>query len=123
MARLSTIRTSRLIPVILTLAMLGAVQYRGLPADAVCAIAFGLIGFMMKRHRWPRVPLVIAMSLATLFESNLHLTLRLQALGRIDFWSRPIVLGLLALIVLNLALPALRQLMRARRALREQNPP
>ncbi len=106
---------------ILTLAMLGAVQYRGLPADAVCAVIFGLIGFMMKRHRWPRVPLVIAMSLATLFESNLHLTLRLQALGRIDFWSRPVVLGLLALILLNLLLPSLRQFMRRRRERKERS--
>jgi len=123
MARLSTIRTSRLIPLILTLAMLGAVQYRGQPADAVCAVAFGLIGFMMKRHRWPRVPLVIAMSLAPLFESNLHLTLRLQGLGRIDFWSRPVVLGLVALILLNLFMPALRRLMRARRELLERSQP
>ncbi len=36
---------------------------------------------MMKRHRWHRVPMVIAMSLAPLFETNLHLTLRLQTLG------------------------------------------
>ena len=119
MARLSTLRTSRLVPVILTLAMLGVVQYRGLAADAVCAVAFGLVGFMMKRHRWPRVPMVIAMSLAPLFETNLHLTLRLQALGRIDFWSRPVVLVLLALIVLNMFLPALLTKLREIRAQRE----
>lgn len=112
MARLSTIRTSRLVPVILSLAMLGAVQYRGQAADAVCAVAFGLVGFMMKRHRWPRVPLIIAMSLAPLLETNLHLTLRLQELGRIDFWSRPIVLLLLVLILLNLLLPSLRRRLR-----------
>jgi TctA family transporter len=123
MARLSTIRTTRLIPVILTLAMLGVIQYRGLPADAVCAVAFGLVGFMMKRHRWPRVPLVIAMSLAPLFETNLHLTLRLQELGRIDFWSRPIVLVLLALILLNMFLPAILQRLRVFRAARGETAP
>src|SRR5262245_27074907 len=62
MAKLSTIRTSRLIPVILSLAMIGAVHYRGIAGDAVCAVVFGVIGFLMKRHRWPRVPLIIAMS-------------------------------------------------------------
>jgi TctA family transporter len=54
MARLGTIRTSRLIPVILVLAMIGAIQYRGLAADAACAAAFGLLGYLMKRHHWPR---------------------------------------------------------------------
>ena len=47
MARLSTIRTSRLVPVILALAMIGAIQYRGMVADAVCAVAFGFVGFLM----------------------------------------------------------------------------
>jgi TctA family transporter len=118
MARLGTIRTSRLIPVILALAMIGATQYRGLPADAACAAIFGLLGYLMKRHRWPRVPLVIAMSLALLLETNLHLTLRLQELGRINFWSRPVVLLLLVLIVFNLFLPLLLRKVRAIHAMR-----
>lgn len=123
MARLSTIRTSRMVPAILALAMLGAVQYRGRVEDAVCALAFGLVGFMMKRHRWPRVPLVIALSLAPLLETNLHLTLRLQQLGRIDFWSRPVVLLLLGLVLLNLFLPALLRRLRAFRAARGEGRP
>jgi TctA family transporter len=106
MARLSTIRTSRMIPVILALAVLGALQYRGQLADAVCAVFFGLLGYLMKRLDWSRVPLVIALALAPLFETNLHLTLRLQELGRIDFWSRPVVIGLLLLTIGNLFLPA-----------------
>jgi len=116
MARLGTIRTSRLIPVILCLAMIGAIQYRGLAADAVCAAIFGLLGYLMKRHQWPRVPLVIAMSLALLFETNLHLTLRLQELGRIDFWARPAVLLLAGLILFNLFLPLLLRRLRALRS-------
>ncbi|MEO8225712.1 MAG: tripartite tricarboxylate transporter permease [Gammaproteobacteria bacterium] len=123
MARLSTIRTSRLIPVILTLAMLGAIQSRGLAADAVCAVTFGLVGFLMKRRNWPRVPLVIGMALGLLFETNLHLTLRLQELGRIDFWSRPVVLLLVVLILVNLFVPTLLHKFRALRVLgREPRP-
>lgn len=105
LARLSTVRTARLIPFILALAAIGAVQYRGLWADLLCAVIFGLIGYLMKRHDWPRLPLVMAFALTPLFETNLHLTLRLQELGRIDFWSRPIVIGLLVLSVLNFMLP------------------
>ena len=116
MARLSTIRTTRLVPVILVLAVVGALQYRGLFADVVCAAAFGVLGYLMKRQDWPRIPLVIALALAPMFETNLHLTLRLQELGRIDFWSRPLVLLLLALTLGNLVLPAFLGRLRALRA-------
>jgi len=76
-------------------------------ADVVCAILFGLLGYVMKRLQWSRIPMVIALALTPLFETNLHLTLRLQELGRIDFWSRPLVIGLVLLTLANLFLPAL----------------
>jgi putative tricarboxylic transport membrane protein len=105
LARLSTVSTARLIPFILALATIGAVQYRGLLADLMCAVIFGFIGYFMKRYDWPRLPLVMAFALAPLFETNLHLTMRLHELGRIEFWSRPIVIGLLLLSSLNFVLP------------------
>jgi TctA family transporter len=120
MARLSTIRTARLVPVILVLAVLGALQYRGLMADVICAALFGLLGYLMKRLDWSRIPLVIALALAPLFETNLHLTLRLQELGRIDFWSRPVVLGLVALTIGNLILPAFLGQLRTLRLNRQR---
>jgi putative tricarboxylic transport membrane protein len=105
MARLGTVRTSRLVPAILVLAAIGSFQFRGVFADVLCAFAFGVLGYFMKRHDWPRIPLVIALALAPLFETNLHLTLQLVELGRIDFWSRPIVVLLVALTGANLFLP------------------
>ena len=90
---------------LLCLAVLGALQYRGLMADVVCAVLFGVLGYLMKRREWPRVPLVIALVLAPLFETNLHLALRLHELGRIDFWARPVVIALLLLTAGNLLLP------------------
>jgi putative tricarboxylic transport membrane protein len=118
MARLSTIRTTRLVPVILALAVIGSLQYRGLPADVVCAVVFGVLGYLMKRLDWPRIPLVIALALAPLFETNLHLAMRLQELGRIDFFARPLVLVLLALTLGNLVLPAFLGRLRSLRAAR-----
>jgi TctA family transporter len=116
LARLSTVRTTRLIPFIIALSVIGSLQYRGLMADVVCAMFFGLVGYLMKRLDWPRVPLVVAMALAPLFETNLHLTLRLQELGRIDFWSRPVVLILLLFTAGVLLLPALMDKIRAIRS-------
>ena len=115
MARLSTIRTTRLLPFIIALSVIGCLQYRGLMADVVCAVLFGLLGYLMKRHDWPRIPLAIAIVLAPLFETNLHLTLRLHELERIVFWTRPLVLVLIAMTLVNLFLPAISSRLNAKR--------
>jgi putative tricarboxylic transport membrane protein len=108
-ARLGTVRTRTLAPMILGLAIFGCLQFRGMLADVLCALVFAVLGYAMKKTDWPRVPLVIALVLAPLFETNLNLTLRLQELGRIDFLSRPIVLLLIALTLLNLVTPLIRR--------------
>lgn len=126
MVRLGTVRTARMVPAILVLAVSGALLYRGLMADVFCALLFGLVGYLMKRHDWPRIPLVVALALAPVFETNLHLTLRLQELGRIDFWSRPLVLALLVLIIVTLLSPVflgrLRTIRAHRKWWRSKNP-
>jgi putative tricarboxylic transport membrane protein len=112
MARLSSIKTRYLVPVILALALASAYYYRGLWQDVVCAVSFGLLGYLMKRYDWPRIPLLIAFALAPLLEANLYLTMRLHELERIDFWSRPLVLLLLLMTVANIALPGTLQGLR-----------
>jgi len=104
--RLTTIRTHRVVPLLVVMALAGAYLQRGLFADVFVACALGCIGYWMKRHGWPRVPLVIALALGALFENNLLLTLRLQELGRISFFTRPVILLLAALCLVALAYPA-----------------
>jgi putative tricarboxylic transport membrane protein len=72
-------------------------------ADVWLAYGFGVAGYLMKRHGWPRIALVMALVLGPLFENNLRLTIALHSLGRTVFWTRPTVLLLLLLIVLTLA--------------------
>lgn len=112
LARLTTIRTQALVPFILMLATVGAYLYRGQIADVFVSYLFALVGYLMKRQGWPRVPMVIALVLGALFEQSFHQTLRLHELGRIDFWGRPIAMTLLVLVVVSLALPRLQQLFR-----------
>ena len=109
LARITVLRTQILAPVILCLAAVGAVATRGLLGDLVVAAVFGVLGYVMRRHGWPRVPLAIGFVLGAAFETNLLLTLRLQELGRIDMLERPIVLGLALLTLGTLLLPAWRR--------------
>ena len=109
LARITTLRTQILAPVILCLAALGAVAARGALGDLLVATVFGLLGYVLRRHGWPRVPLAIGFVLGAAFETNLLLTLRLQELGRIDILQRPIALGLATLTLATLLLPVWRR--------------
>lgn len=100
-SRLTIVSTRRLIPPILVLATLGALAFRGRVTDVWIATLFGVTGYFMKKHDWPRVAFVMAFVLGPLFELNLNLTLDLQRLDRIDFWTRPSVIVLVCLIALT----------------------
>lgn len=123
LARLTVLRTDVIAPVIFALAALGAFVYKGRFGDVGVAFLFGAAGYFMKKYEWPRVPLVIALVLGTLFENNLHITLRLHEMGRINFWTRPLALTLIVLTVATLALPyfqTLRQALSAKRSEKER---
>jgi TctA family transporter len=107
-ARFTLVRTQRLVPWILFFAVFGAFAHRGRFGDVVLALLCGIVGFFMKKHDWPRIALVIALVLGPLFEINLHMTIRMQQLGRIMLWTRPMTVVLLAVILASLVVPYLR---------------
>jgi putative tricarboxylic transport membrane protein len=115
LARLTVLPTQLLAPIIFALAALGAYVFKGRIEDVFVAFLFGVVGYGMKKYDWPRIPLVIALVLGPLFENNLHITIRLHQLGRINFWTRPITLSLIVLTIATLTLPYI-QAFRARRA-------
>jgi putative tricarboxylic transport membrane protein len=109
LARITVIRTDLIVPAILALVAVAAVLYRGRLDDLLLVVGFGILGHYLKRFGWPRIPFLIALVLGSMFEVNLHLTLRLVELGRLRLWDRPIALALCALVLVSVALPFLRR--------------
>ena len=114
LARFTLVPAQSLIPFIFVLVMLAALAYSGSFNDVLVCAGFGLFGYWMKVHGWPRVSFVIALVLAALFETNLHLTLRLIELDRLDPLQRPVALALLALLLATPAWSLLRRLRGSR---------
>jgi len=108
LVRLTVIRTQLLSPIIFSFTTLGAYIYRGRIEDVIVVFLFGFVGYYMKKYEWPRAPLVIALVLGSLFETNFHITLKLHQLDRINFWTRPISMVLFGLAVISLAVPFFR---------------
>ncbi len=109
LSRLTTMRTEILVPGLIIVATFGVYMYRGELTDVLMAYVFGAIGYAMKVTDWPRIPLMIALVLGPLFERNLLLVLRLEEVGRMDFFSRPLVITLLVAIVFVLTYRPLKE--------------
>jgi putative tricarboxylic transport membrane protein len=109
LARLTTVRVGVVAPLVFALAAVGAYADQQRVGDVVLAFAFGAVGYYMKRHGWPRIPLVVALLLGAGLERHLHITLRLHELGRLDLLGRPIAAVLLVLVAVNLWAPMRRR--------------
>lgn len=101
LAALTVVRVQAIAPIILALVCLGAYLSEGRIADVGVAFLFGVAGYYMKKHGWPRIPFVIALLLGGAIELNLHVSWQLLELGRLDLLARPVLLVLVALTTVS----------------------
>jgi len=99
-AKLGSVKAGFLIPYVIVLALLGCYIYGGNWQNLVLIAVMGSIGYMFKRHDWPRAPFVIGVILGPIAEDSL---LKSLALGGIGFFFRPISMVLVALIIGSIA--------------------
>ena len=71
LAALTVVRVQSIAPIILALVCLGAYLSEGRIADVGVAFLFGVAGYYMKKHGWPRIPFVIALLLGGAIELEL----------------------------------------------------
>ena len=108
-ARISTLRYTLVLPGILCIVYVGAFQGSSSWGDFYTLLIFGVIGWTMKRLRWPRPPLILGLVLGILIERYLAISvLRYGA----DWLLRPGVIVLLAMAALVLLRPLLRPVMK-----------
>lgn len=68
LARIVFVRSSILVPLILVVVFVGAVQATAAWGDIVILLLIGVLGWVMKRVRWSRSPMFLAFILAPLVE-------------------------------------------------------
>lgn len=104
--KLTNIRTSIMVPVIILLSVVGALAAHNHIGDIIVACVFGIIGYYMKKYDYSRAVLLIGLVLGSIAESNLNLTLNLYSY---HFVSRPISMLLIVMIFLVLFWPLLNK--------------
>ncbi|MEB3371472.1 tripartite tricarboxylate transporter permease [Saccharopolyspora mangrovi] len=110
------VRESVLAPITVLITLIGVYTVRNSVFDIVLVIAFGALGYLMKKFGFEPGPLVLAFVLGSLLETSLRRSLLLFEGDPTGFATRPISGALLALLVVVVLLPLLQKLLRARRA-------
>jgi putative tricarboxylic transport membrane protein len=113
-ARITLIPPQFLWPAVFVLSVIGAYAPNQAMAEVWVAIAFGFIGFFMRRFGFSPAPLVIGLVLGKLVEETLKQSLIIFDLSWGGFLDRPIALTLFGLTALFLLGPFLLQRLRGR---------
>ena len=116
-ARLLKVPYSWIYPPILAICMTGVISHANNVEDAWLMLAFGVVGWMMKRYDWSAAPMVLGLVLGPLFENTLRQSLTLSHGSGLIFLSRPISALLLGLSLIAVMAPPLIDVIRQRRGL------
>jgi TctA family transporter len=106
-ARLTRVRFNLLMPFIYIMVVLAAFQSTRHWGDLIALAAFGLLGWLMKRHRMARPPLLIGFILSPLVERYLYIS---NLRYGVDWLARPGVIVILVVMVLFFSVHAARAL-------------
>lgn len=104
LAKLAFIRGHLLVPGVILFVFMGAWISRVSMGDWIVCLAFGVLGYIMKRGGWPRPPIILALILGDILENALHISV--LAHGGYGWIGRPIVLIIFALTVVMVVLAA-----------------
>jgi TctA family transporter len=96
-AKISTLRYTLILPVIMPIIYVGAFQGSRSWGDLFVLLIAGLIGWTMKRLKWARPPLILGLVLGVLMER--YMSISFVRYGT-DWLTRPVVMVLLALAAL-----------------------
>ncbi|MCL6633389.1 MAG: tripartite tricarboxylate transporter permease [Alicyclobacillus herbarius] len=102
LTRLILVPKRILAPIIMALSVVGAFALNGLIGDVAVALVFGVLGFIMDRFEFPKINLVIPLMVGSLMETSFNQTL--LAMGWKGFFTRPISVGLLCVVLIVLFL-------------------
>ena len=119
LAKLAEVRYSFMVPIMFIFILMGAFSVNRDPADLIVVVAFGLLGYFMRRYGYPRPAMILGLVLGDLMEKYLY---RSVASYGFTWLSRPAVIGLLIISTASFLL-TLRGRMKANARAKEEAAP
>lgn len=114
LSRVVFVRSTFLVPLISVVVFFGAVQSTRQWEDALFLVLVGILGWVMKRARWPRAPLFLAFILAPLVEKYFFISMNIHGWA----WTlRPavsVILAITAIFILSIVVSRFIKLFKKR---------
>jgi TctA family transporter len=108
-AKLAMVRYSVIMPIILSVVLIGAYQGTRSWGDLLALLFFGVLGWIMKRLQWPRPPIILGFVLGSIVERYMFISI--GAYGA-SWLLNPVVFIMLAMSAFGLARPFMREVTR-----------
>ena len=106
LAKVTQVRGSLIIPLILLLIYLGAFAEKNAFEDMIIVLAFGGLGWVMEKLQWPRPPVLLGLVLGPLAENRLFLSSDNYGVA----WTwRPGVLIIFAVTLIGIFYPVIKK--------------
>jgi TctA family transporter len=117
LAKLALIRPGILCPTVIAVVFVGAFQGSRQWGDIYALLGFGFLGFIMKRLRWPRPPLVLGFVLGGLVERYMFISVERYGHQWIwDIWEFPVVVITFLVTIYGVASPAIKDYRERKKA-------
>lgn len=112
-ASVTRVRMAIVFPVVLILCVVGAYAVNNSLFDVWVMLAFGILGYVLRRYDFEAAPVVLGLVLGRVLENSLRQSLVILDGNVWEFCSRPICAVLISAAVLTLIVPAVvRSIMR-----------
>ncbi|HEU5393434.1 MAG TPA: tripartite tricarboxylate transporter permease, partial [Candidatus Methylomirabilis sp.] len=122
-ARLLKVPPRVLLPLILAFSVVGVFTLHNHVGEVWVMLAFGVIGYAMRKVHIPAAPVVLALVLTPLLETALQQSLQMSRGSFAILFTRPIAGTLMVVAALAVVLPLLPALRRTRENLEAAAPP
>ena len=115
MVKILKVRAEILMPIIAALVVLGSFAMKSSLFDVKVMLLFGIIGYFFDKLEINAAPLVMGIILGPIIDFSLRRTLIIHQGDVTGFFTRPLSLVLIGLIVLSFAWPAWKKRRERRR--------
>lgn len=105
LAKVTQVRGSIIIPLILVLIYLGAFAEKNAFEDMIVVLFFGALGWIMEKMEWPRPPVLLGLVLGPLAENRLFLSTDNYGWA---WTTRPGVIGIFVLTLVGIFYPIIK---------------
>ena len=102
LAKLAEVRYTFMVPIMFMFILMGAFSVNRDPLDLVVVVAFGILGYFMRRAGYPRPAMILGLVLGDLMEKYLY---RSVASYGFSWMTRPAVIVIFIIAAVSLFLP------------------